>query len=595
MCGIIGVYCKKSNAALEKFKTGLKEISHRGPDHQNFVEIDFKDKQLLLGHARLSILDLDSRSNQPMSFGEKYTLIFNGEIYNYLELKQELFLKGYRFDTQGDGEVLLCAYDYWGESCVEHFNGMWAFALYDKVKEKIFCSRDRFGEKPFFYFYDEEQFVFASEIKAILPFLEKREANIPAIIPFIIRGNIDCYKNETFFKDIFRLEPSCNMAIDLKELKIQKTAYYALAKKEIDTSNFYVKTKELLEDSIRLRLRSDVKVGGCLSGGLDSSCVNALIAKYHPKKEEFIAIHAKSSLTSSDESKWAREVAKYLGINLCVIEPSKKDFFETLERVMLVQDEPFGSTSIYMQYFVMQKARELGIKVMFDGQGADEVFLGYEHYLKYIYAGISEIDKNKKNSFFNDLKLFRYSQEGIMEGYKGVNDYNVAFKIVQERSNIYPQYLLEKDFRYNFEYRSFYDFNVKEIMENNLQALLRYEDRDSMVFGVEARLPYLDYRLVDFVFSLPIDLKFQKGYLKYLLRKSMEGLLPQNILYRYNKMGFESPQSLWLEGFKDEMENVIRKSRLLRKIFKKIEIREENFLWRLYNIAKWEELYRIGK
>ncbi|CAM2803220.1 asparagine synthase (glutamine-hydrolyzing) [Helicobacter burdigaliensis] len=547
MCGIVGVYCKKSSAVLEKFKAGLKEISHRGPDYQNFVEIDFKDKQLLLGHARLSILDLDSRSNQPMSFGEKYTLIFNGEIYNYLELKQELFLKGYRFNTQGDGEVLLCAYDYWGESCVEHFNGMWAFALYDKVKEKIFCSRDRFGEKPFFYFYDEEQFVFASEIKAILPFLEKREANIPAIIPFIIRGNIDCYKNETFFKDIFRLEPSCNMVIDLKELKIQKTAYYALTKKEIDTSNFYVKTKELLEDSIRLRLRSDVKIGGCLSGGLDSSCVNALITKYHPKKEEFIAIHAKSSLTSSDESKWAREVAKYLGINLCVIEPSKKDFFETLERVMLVQDEPFGSTSIYMQYFVMQTARELGIKVMFDGQGADEVFLGYESYLDKIYrealkANISE------EEFFRNLKSFRYSKELVIAEYNKTNDVDFDFDRILQRSNIKAKFLNKEMFKDIFGYKDFETFNRKIIMRNGLQALLRYEDRDSMVFGIETRLPYLDYRLVDFVFSLPIDLKFQKGYLKYLLRKSMEGLLPQNILYRYNKMGFESPQSLWLGG-----------------------------------------------
>ncbi|HJF83580.1 asparagine synthase (glutamine-hydrolyzing) [Helicobacter pullorum] len=587
MCGILGYIARENiRDTQEKFINSLGMLSHRGPDFQDFIQYE----NILLGHTRLAILDLDSRSNQPMNFGDKYTLIFNGEIYNYKELREELSIQGYRFHTQSDTEVLVCAYDYWGEKCVEYFNGMWAFALLDKEKNIIFCSRDRFGEKPFFYFQDEDRFIFASEIKAILPFLKSVKANISAMIPFIVRGNVDCCDNETFFKGVYRLNPAENMVISFKTLEIRKTYYYHLGAIAPKAENPYKNVRMLLEDSVRLRLRSDVRIGGCLSGGLDSSCLNALIAKFHPNKKDYIAIHAKSSLQESDESWYAEEVAKYLGIELCVIEPTEDEFLDSLEKVMQTQDEPFGSTSIYMQYFVMQKARKLGIKVMFDGQGADEVFLGYEGYLKNIYKYFN--DKGEEKNFFENLKMFRYSKEGILDGFCGINDYNIMFERIQ-KSNIKNKYLKKEEIKQIFHYETFLGFNVKEIKSNNLQALLRYEDRDSMAFGVETRLPYLDHRLVDFVLSLPVEIKFQQGYLKYLLRKSCEDLLPKQIVWRYNKMGFESPQKEWLKTFKREMLMAINHSRILKEIFDKIEIREDNFMWRLYNIAKWEEIYRV--
>ena len=341
---------------------------------------------------------------------------------------------------------------------------------------------------------------------------------------------------------------------------------------------------------MQLRLRSDVRVGGCLSGGLDSSCLNALIARFHPNKKDYIAIHAKSSLKESDESRYAREVSKYLGVELCVIEPTENEFLESLEKVMYVQDEPFGSTSIYMQYFVMQKARELGIKVMFDGQGADEVFLGYEGYLKNLYKYF--LEKGEEKNFFENLKTFRYSKEGILEGFCGVDNFKVIYERIR-RDNIKGEYLNQGLLKEVFFHETFLEFNIKEIKRNNMQALLRYEDRDSMAFGVESRLPYLDYRLVDFVLSLPVEIKFQQGYLKYLLRKSCEDLLPQSIIWRYNKMGFESPQKLWLTKLKNEMIEAINHSKILNEIFKKIEIREDGFMWRLYNIAKWEAMYKV--
>lgn len=588
MCGILGlVTLGDSQETKEKFSHALSLLAHRGPDFASFVQ----DKNIFLGHTRLSIIDLDARSNQPMRYQDKYALVFNGEIYNYKEIRQELQAQGYHFKTQGDAEALLCAYDFWGDKCVEHFNGMWAFAIYDKTKNILFCSRDRFGEKPFFYFKDKEKFIFASEIKAILPFLGTIKANIPAMIPFIARGNIDCYYNETFFKDIYRLQPSENMVVDLTDLTLRKQVYYRIKPQEINLENPQQTLRELLEDSIKLRLRSDVCMGSCLSGGLDSSCINALIAKLNPNKNNFIAIHAKSTLKENDESEHAKRVAESLGIELCIVEPSKQKFWNSLECVMLAQDEPFGSTSIYMQYFVMQKAHELGIKVMFDGQGADEVFLGYEHYIKYIYKDL--LDRGKAGNFFENLKSFRYMKEDILEGLKGLEEFEVAFKRIQDTSNIVHQYLSREVLHSLFAYQNFFAFNIKELMQNNLQALLRFEDRDSMAFGVESRLPYLDSRIVDFVLNLPIEVKFQEGYLKYLLRLACEDLLPCDIVWRYNKLGFESPQTYWFDGERERMKAMIKYSKIIQEIFIKADLEEDSFLWRLFSIAKWEELYKV--
>lgn len=588
MCGIVGLIALGDlREAKEKFANALSLLSHRGPDFQDFIRY----KRCFLGHTRLSIIDLDLRSNQPMEYKDKYILVYNGEIYNYKELREELYLQGYRFHTQGDAEVLLCAYDFWGEKCVEHFNGMWAFALLDKAKNKLFCSRDRFGEKPFFYYKDDKRFIFASEIKAILPFLKSIKVNIPAMIPFIVRGNVDCYKNETFFKDIYRLNPSQNLVVDLENLNFKKSLYYEIATQEIRVQNPAQHLRMLLEDSIKLRLRSDVPIGSCLSGGLDSSCVNALIARFNPNKNNFVAIHAKSTLKENDESEYAKRVAESLGIELYIVEPSKQDYLEHLEAVMLAQDEPFGSTSIYMQYLVMQKAHNLGIKVMFDGQGADEVFLGYETYLPYIYKDLQH--KISENDFFKTLKYFKYSKELILREMQDIGAFETIFNRISESSNIKLQYLNLESLQAIFKFTDMFSFNMRELMQNNLQALLRFEDRDSMAFGVEARLPYLDSRIVDFVLNLPIEIKFQKGYLKYLLRTACEDLLPRDIIWRYNKLGFESPQRVWFDDLRESMKNVIKDSLIIQEIFIKPDIREDNFLWRLFNIAKWEKLYKV--
>ena len=587
MCGIIGYLAK--NTPPRETDLALKKLLHRGPDSHDCFTTTTDTHCVYLGHTRLSIIDLDSRSSQPMHYQGRYTVIHNGEIYNYLELRNELCAQGYRFDTQSDTEVIMAAYDLFGESCVEHFNGMWAFALYDAQKEELFCSRDRFGVKPFYYFLRGEEFAFTSEIKALLPLLGECKANFSAMIPYIARGFSD-FGEETFFRGIKRLEASYNLVFKLKSNKLFLKKYYEIPKisKVYDSGELF----KLLEESISLRLRSDVKVGACLSGGLDSSGIVALASRMQGGLE---AIHAKSSLSENDESAYARHVADFLGIKLHIIEPSFKDFKACVDEVFYTQDEPFGSSSIFMQYFVMKKAKELGIKVLLDGQGADEVFLGYEHYLKFIYKDLRDRGICTQEEFFNELKLFRYDKAGILEGLRGVDDPLLAWDIITQKGNFNPKYLNKDALLPMLGFRDMSSFNIREIFSNNLPALLRFEDRDSMHFGVETRLPYLDYRLLELVINYPTQSKFQKGYLKYTLREAFDknGLLPKEIIWRYNKMGFESPQKLWIDSYREEMLEEIHESKILKELFVRMDIRRDDFLWKLFSIAKWEQIFNV--
>uniref|UniRef100_A0A4W5LD91 Asparagine synthetase [glutamine-hydrolyzing] n=1 Tax=Hucho hucho TaxID=62062 RepID=A0A4W5LD91_9TELE len=399
MCGISGIINKNGTKVDKEEIQGINDlIAHRGPDDEGF----YFEQNFAFGHRRLSILDLSSDGHQPMHYLHKYVISYNGEVYNYIEIKEELINSGYIFHSHTDTEVILASYDKWGEECVNRFNGMWAFAIYDKEKEIIFCSRDRFGVKPFYYTQVRDKFVFGSEIKQLLEFYEDRY---------------------TFFENILKLEQSHNLIYNLKTNSFKIKRYFDIEfDKELNNLNEiesieYIKNN--LENAIELRLRSDVKVGTCLSGGLDSSSIAAIAAKKYFKKtnERFIAIHAKSIEEKTDESKYAREVAEYCNLDMIEIEPNLEDIKENIEEVVYTQEEPFGSPSIIMQYFVMKKAKEIGCTVLLDGQGGDETLLGYERYYPAYLLSLNLWDMIK--GFFNSSKNSKLTLKQLIQYFNG--------------------------------------------------------------------------------------------------------------------------------------------------------------------------------
>jgi len=520
MCGIIGIINKNNTKVnYSEIKKINDLISHRGPDDEGFY---FGDS-FAFGHRRLSILDLSSDGHQPMNYLDRYTITYNGEIYNYIEIREELLKDGYKFVSDTDTEVILASYDKWGEECVDRFNGMWAFAIYDRDNEIIFCSRDRFGIKPFYYTEVDEKFIFGSEIKQLLEFQEENSYNEEILIDFIVTGIIE-HTNSTFFKNIYKLEQSHNLTYHLKENRYQINKYYSINFQEnsLGLEESIENYRVELEIAIDFRLRSDVKVGTCLSGGLDSSSVSAIASKKYRENSnnKFVAIHAKSTEKSSDESYFAHIVAKSSELDLNIVEPTAQSFKDIIDEVVYTQEEPFGSPSIFMQYFVMKKAKELGCSVMLDGQGGDETLLGYEKYYPSVY-----IDVYKRSGFLKALKAMRHS--------------------------------------------------------------------------VEARLPFIDYLTLESALNIPNEYKIKDGWTKYIIRRVIDNLLPKEVVWRKNKLGFNAPENTWLSEIESKMLKEIENSKILDKIafkekllnnFKNLDNRLK---WRLYNTAVWERVYSV--
>jgi asparagine synthase (glutamine-hydrolysing) len=374
----------------------------------------------------------------------------------------------------------LASYDKWGEDCVNKFNGMWSFALFDKEKRKIFCSRDRFGIKPFYFTEIDEKFIFGSEIKQLLHFYEKKILNKNILIDYLVTGIIE-HNNETFFKNIFKLEQSHNLIynLDSNEYKVYK--YYDIcldkAINDLSCENSVAEYKNQFSRSISYRLRSDVKVGTCLSGGLDSSSVAAFAASIYNENSssKFTAIHAKSIEKSSDESYYANRVAQYANLDINIIEPMAEDFKNIIDEVVYTQEEPFGGPSIFMQYFVMKKAKELNCKVMLDGQGGDETLLGYEKYYPAAYVNIL-----KKRGIFKAIKMIKNSNKNnVKMSFKWILKYTVGglFGTLRKFENKRKTSFIKKIYLNEFSYidklaKSYLDINeLNPLNKANLMAL----------------------------------------------------------------------------------------------------------------------------
>lgn len=599
MCGISGIINKNISPFNKNEIQKINDlIAHRGPDDEGF----YFEKNFAFGHRRLSILDLSRDGHQPMHYLEKYTITYNGEVYNYLEIKEELSKDGYKFHSHTDTEVILASYDKWGQDCVNRFNGMWAFAIYDKEREIIFCSRDRFGIKPFYYTEVDNKFVFGSEIKQLLEFYDERYVNKKILMDYLVIG-YENHTNETFFENIFKLEQSHNLIYDLKTNNFEIKRYYDVKKEEmkLDENSSIERYKAKLTDAITLRLRSDVKVGTCLSGGLDSSSIAAIASDIYNTKanDRFAAIHAKSSQKSSDESLFANEVADNCNLDLNIIEPTQNEFINSIDEVVYTQEEPFGGPSVFMQYFVMKKSKEIGCTVLLDGQGGDETLVGYERYYPAYLMSLGFFDFIK--GFFNSSENSKLTKKELLAYFVYFTKSKIRIKRLKNKNKfIKKEYfdlasfdVLEKNAK---SYLNLFELQREEIFHTQMPHLLRYEDRNSMRHSIETRLPFIDFRVVETALSIDNKYKIKDGWTKYILRKIVDKILPKNIVWRKNKFGFEAPVKSWIDAIDSKIIETINKSIILDEIlnaidFKKLDLTQK---WKLFNIAKWEEIYNVS-
>jgi asparagine synthase (glutamine-hydrolysing) len=602
MCGISIIIRKdKSVVCKDDIAKMNKKIIHRGPDGEGIYIYN----NVGLGHRRLSIVDLSFLGHQPMHYLEKYIITYNGEIYNYLEIRDELVSHGYIFNSSTDTEVILAAFDFWKEKCVEKFNGMWAFGILNKSENKLFLSRDRFGVKPLYYKETENDFILGSEIKQLLNEGEN-EVNLDILLESILT-HVDNHTNATYFKNIFSFPSSHYMWYDLSNnTKILKKFYQLKINKNIKTlpEDILVdKFNKLFNDSIKLRMRSDVKVGSCLSGGLDSSSISAIASNNYNlnNKNTFNAITAKSIDNSNDESFYAQLVADLNNIELNIVTPSYENFLQNIDEVIYTQEEPFGSPSMFMGWNVFKKAKEIGCIVMLNGQGGDEILLGYERYfsstLNFLnpFVFFKQLVLQYKNSRLSFIDTFLYYLYFKIPYFR---IYRLKSKTLLKKAFIKKKYfeIIKKSSQ---SFSNSDSLQLFEITSLQLPHLLRYEDRNSMRHSIETRLPFLDYRLVEFAVSLPVSLKIKNGWTKYILRKSIENLLPEKIVWRKNKFGFEAPDKIWLNNYSTEMLNDIKSSKLLNYLcdFNTLTEKYNNMSlkdkWMYFNIARWEKVYKV--
>jgi asparagine synthase (glutamine-hydrolysing) len=608
MCGIAGIVSRRNTIDLQQtVKEMTDRVRHRGPDDEGC----YVRGRVALGHRRLSIIDLSSAGHQPMSSADdRYVITYNGEIYNYLELRAELESLGFRFRTKTDTEVILVAYAAWGRDCLSRFNGMWSFAIHDREKNSLFAARDRFGVKPFYYILTDTCFAFGSEIRQLLPLLPAAKANSKIVADFLLTG-VQVQSAETFFEQVSTLRPGHSLVYDVNEDSCTIERYYSLLDRlngggDQPTADAIRDFRHSFDDSVRLRLRSDVRVGTCLSGGLDSSSIALAAAQMHRKVSNapFAAITAISEDPRNSEEAYAREVVSAGALDWIKVCPTYEDFCGLLSHVVTHQEEPFASPSICMQAFVMRTARENGVTVLLDGQGGDETLLGYDKYyaaycvMLWRDGGMREVIRGlrqtmKSNVNMNVARFAAYCLFGLVP--------NARLLYYRHRSSYLSANPPLIDWMSDFAHACLEArrLQVLEVETTSLPSLLRFEDKNSMAFSIETRLPFLDYRLVEKSVELAPHLKMQDGWTKWILRQAMSDLLPHDIAWRRNKIGFAAPTDVWLAKHFDIMREKVANSPLIKRFCDPNRLMgqyarlERNNQWRLYSLALWEEQFGV--
>lgn len=594
MCGIAGILNLNGEPVSAVKLRGMMDVmAYRGPDDSGV----YVDENLGLGHRRLSIIDLSASGHQPMT-NEDGTiwLVFNGEIYNYLELIPILHQKGHHFRSRSDSEVIIHSYEEWGEQCVQRFNGMWAFAIWDKRQEKLFLSRDRFGVKPLYYYSTPTHFYFGSEIKCLLTVApEARQPNYPYLYHFLPSGALDDGE-ETFFQGVKQLLAAHSLIVKGREQKLENYWRYDAesAKKRYDYGQPEETLRALLWDAVKLRLRSDVPVGTCLSGGLDSSSIVALASQMmgHSVKT-FSCLYEDPDC---DERYFVDVLNGYCQADAYPVSPGGKDLFDVLPKIVWHQDEPTAGPGLYSQWHVMGAAHGK-VKVLLDGQGGDELLAGYFTYFDaYLSSLLKDFIKERRpfylSSFLRSIREIRrltgqpyflkHAQNYLPWPVKGLvsRARQLAKRVNPKTLEVAPS-IFHPDFIANVkgreirrEYPVQFDNELNNLLywhlvRQSIPALLHYEDRNSMAFSIEARTPFLDYRLVEFCLGLPYDLKMRHGTTKYLLRRALRDDLPREIVERKDKKGYPTPMARWLrESGQEKMKEILFSSEARRrKIF----------------------------
>lgn len=573
MCGLVGLMSiEKTGASLRAPVAAMTQlIEHRGPDGEGI----WSDNEvgLCLGHRRLAIIDPE-HGKQPLETEDgRLVIAFNGEIYNYLELRRELIQKGHPIHSYSDTEVLLYAYREWGESCVDRLLGMFAFAIWDKQEKRLFCARDRIGIKPFYYYFDGKNLAFSSEIKSILASgVVKAESNPEGLQDYLTFQF--CLGEKTMFRNITKLEPGWSMTVcyDQKQLSLNKRQYWDVSY-EVDESHdekwFVDHLAGLIEDSVRMHLRSDVAIGAHLSGGLDSSTLVCLASTMLTGEKLKTFTGAFSEGERFDETIYAKMVAQSVNADYREIYIKGSEFSDILPKLMYYMDEPAAGPGLIPQYYVSQLASQ-DVKVVLGGQGGDEIFIGYARYLvACLEQSLSDSMQNTSsgglslNSIIPNLPVLQ-SYKPMIRGFwqKGVFDsWDKRYFQLIDRSegvtNLYSKSVFESDYS---SFSSFQNvFNRPGInslvnkmsyfdLKGSLPALLHVEDRTSMAASIESRVPLLDHRIIEFMATVPDHIKFKNGNMKHLFKGVVENIVPKNIFDRKDKMGFPTPLEKWIKG-----------------------------------------------
>lgn len=655
MCGIFGIW-NRDHSPLKAgaLKHGTDAIRHRGPDDEGYLLANSSNHSAVLygeaetaralplpqlphcattddlgfGFRRLAILDTSPAGHQPMaSRDQRFWMVFNGEVYNFLELRRELSGLGYHFDTGTDTEVILAAYDQWGPGCLSRFNGMWALAIWDRVEETLFLARDRMGVKPLFYVDTPETVAFASEVKALIM------SGVVAFVPddrqvyrYVVGGGLPSpEKGETFFQGVKSLPPGYSALVTRTSTQLHQ--YWRLntdvdpanALSAKDAVNGY---RELFVDAVRLRLRSDVSIGTCLSGGLDSTSIVCTVSRLMDeggvnrdmlgeRQKTFSAVY--DSPGHYNEKPFVDVALATTGADGHFTYPTFERLLADLDRMVWHQDEPFQSTSIFAQWCVMSAVREAGVTVLLDGQGADEALAGYRPFGQFM--GDIVAAGHLKQAIRESRAIRRITGQSMFLPLlkAGIHqlppEVIVALRRFRWRKQT-PGAALQYDFAgfgrdsdaLSFlpaaHHGSLQDHLAAAIESTSLPHLLRHEDRNSMAFGVEARVPFVDYRLIEYSFQQASAWRIHEGWTKWVLREAMRGDVPDEIVWRRDKVGFETPEAAWTDALAARRDEFFGPDSLSGTYFDLSQVRnlladwrstglDVRQVWRWFNLELW--------